>query len=276
LAVGLAVGFGVGFGVGTITHELFPLAPAVHLLVGHLWHKWYAVLLWYLPFGQWRQEMEPVHGACLPLAQGWHELPVDGWYLPRGQWVQYVAWMFEYLPFGQVVHLPALYWLEYLPCVHWTHWFGVGARVGLGVGFAVGAAVVGLAVGLRVGLGVGLAVRAKKRAKNTGARTKNTRLKNCGVGAIVLRTKKGVGKGVAGVGGVVRLKNTRLKNLTNTRLKGVGAPVRAKNFGVLQKGWHILHPDPTQPNFGFMYTRLKNFAGALNTGLMNTGFLPLQ
>ena len=78
-ALGFADGAGVGAVVGMIAHHICPVWPAVHIVALQSWHMWYLILSWYLPDGQWKQFVWPVHALYLPAAHEWHVLPVVGW-----------------------------------------------------------------------------------------------------------------------------------------------------------------------------------------------------
>ena len=138
--------------------------PAVHS-----WHSSYFFLSWYLPDGQWKQLVWPVHGPNLPTSQSVHSSELVGWNLPMAQSVHPNDPATENVPSSQAVHSTALYTAENWPAAQGVQTeyaaflkdpgaqAGVGAAVGAGVGLAVGCAV-GIAVGFAVGAGVGLKV----------------------------------------------------------------------------------------------------------------------
>jgi hypothetical protein len=62
----------VGAGVGTATHCDQPTLPAVHVFGAHSWHRKYASAAWYLPDGQWKQEVCAAQALYWPAAQSPH------------------------------------------------------------------------------------------------------------------------------------------------------------------------------------------------------------
>ena len=70
--VGDGVGAGVGAGVGTATQPAWPVMPCVHVAAAQSWHRWYSRLSWYLPDGQWKQEVCAAQAAYCPAAQSVH------------------------------------------------------------------------------------------------------------------------------------------------------------------------------------------------------------
>ena len=116
--VGSAVGEEVGCGVGTAPQLLRDSRPAVQLPARQSWHRWYAVLSWYLPDGQCRQLCWPSEAVNFPAAQSRHELPEEVWNLPTMHIKQAAEPSFAYRPEMQSVQLAALYVAVYLPASH--------------------------------------------------------------------------------------------------------------------------------------------------------------
>jgi hypothetical protein len=86
--VGAGEGLAVGAAVGMSEHPIWPVNPDVHVVVRQSWHRWYFFLSWYLPAGQWKQLVWPVHGEYEPSSHGLQALPVVAWYWPAWQAVQ--------------------------------------------------------------------------------------------------------------------------------------------------------------------------------------------
>jgi hypothetical protein len=113
VSVGLAEGLAVGYGVGTAKHAVKPTFPSVHSDAGQSWHMWYVFLSWYLPDGQWKQLVCPVHGPYLPVSHSEQDEEGDWWYLPMSQLVHTADAAIENVPSAHVVHESALYVSEY-------------------------------------------------------------------------------------------------------------------------------------------------------------------
>jgi len=163
-AVGCAVGLAVGAVVGTATHSVCDCRPAVHVVAAQRWQVWNATWSWYLPLGQWKQLVLPVHALYRPVWHSVHSPPELVWNWPTGQGVHPVDSTCANVPLSHASHDFALYALLYVPGAQRAHppvsavyVPGMQAGVGDSVGKAVGT-VVGVAVGSTVGNGVGTAV----------------------------------------------------------------------------------------------------------------------
>ena len=90
--------------------------PAVHS-----WHSAYIFLSWYLPVGQWKQLVWPVHGAYLPVLHFQHLCAVVGRNWPLGQSRHSYAPAMAYRPLSHAVHSAVLYTAENWPAAQGVH-----------------------------------------------------------------------------------------------------------------------------------------------------------
>jgi hypothetical protein len=115
--VGDAVGYAVGYGVGIIMHSVRPVVEsAVHVPVAQSTHALYSVVSWYLPDGQWSQDVDARPSANLPAWHDLHDWPVVSWYVPTSHPVHSVAVATAYLPLLQVSQDAAFDVVEIEPC----------------------------------------------------------------------------------------------------------------------------------------------------------------